>query len=389
MLKQPGAAGTVLIVAGIFIASNLYTMLPIQAYLADTYFISLEATSMASFCFIFFYAWGLLTFGILADRYDEKKILTYGMLILSILTLIIPFAPTYSFFLAARALQGILAASFAPAAFSYVFRNFEGKTQTISIALINTGFLFAGIFGQILSAFFVFSFSFHTLFYAFSGIYFTCFILLLITLKYSKKRKSGRNHLLLHIVTLIRHQTLRKLYFTTFFLLFTVMLFYGGFEIFLATGNETFPFSLQTFRFIGLIGIIPAFFASRLEVRFGPVSVLVTNLLLMSAGFLFPIFYLHEWTLIIASICMIGSTSLTIPMVILLVGRFAGEAKGRAISLYSFTLLTGASIGSVCAAFIPFQEMILGIVTVFAGLAFITHTLKKDQAVDVASYHNG
>ncbi|MRG87031.1 MFS transporter [Salinibacillus xinjiangensis] len=387
MFKQAKIASMILIVAGIFIASNLYTMLPIQTVLTEKYMISLEAASMASFCFIISYAFGLLSFGILTDRFEEKHILIYGMLALSIMTLWIPFANNYLTFLIGRSIQGFLAASFAPAAFSYIFHHFHGKTQTISIAMINTGFLFAGIFGQMLSAALVFSFSFHSLFYAFSGFYFIFFILLIVTLEYSKKTNIITTKLLRHIVTLIRFTPLQKLYITAFFLLFTVMLFYGGFEILLAKENQSFPFSHQTFRLIGLIGIVPAFFASQLESRFGPIQVLSGSLVLMSIGFIFPIVTLNEWTLIMASICMIGSTSLTIPMVVLLVGRYGHESKGRAISLYSFTLLTGASVGSICAALIPFTYILIGIVFLFIGLVLMSRSLQKekDQKLKVSS----
>ncbi|MBB6454730.1 MFS family permease [Salirhabdus euzebyi] len=380
MIKNVKVTSTILIIAGIFIASNLYTMLPVQTFLTEKFSISLQLSSLASFCFIISYAFGLLCFGIGTDLFNERTILLIGMLILSIVTYSISFVNDYGVFLFSRSIQGFFAASFAPAAFSYIFKYFQGKTQTMSIALINTGFLFAGIFGQIIAAYFVFSHSFQTLFYAFSGFYFICFVLLYLTLAKEEKTTTASTNLLRYIVTLIRYSPLQKLYITAFFLLFTVMLFYGGFELYLVKNGESFPFSLQVFRIIGLIGIVPAFFASRLEAKYGAKDVLLYSLILMTIGFIFPLITLNEWTLIFSSIFMIASTSLTIPMVILLVGKCAASAKGRAISVYSFMLLTGASIGSVLAAFIPFHFILLGIAILFIGLVYIVKMLKVNNS---------
>ncbi|WP_102028002.1 MFS transporter [Salirhabdus sp. Marseille-P4669] len=371
MLKNSSVSCLVLIIAGIFIASNLYTMLPIQNILAHQFTISIEQASLASFCFIFCYAVGLLYFGSLADRFGERPVILTGMLVLSILTFTISFVDSFKLFLGARSIQGFLAASFAPAAFSYIFRYFQGKIQTVSIALINTGFLFAGVFGQILSAYFVYSFSLQTLFYAFSTFYFISFALLFLTLMKDKTNHSTKKSLTT-IVTLIRHPSLKKLYITAFFLLFTVMAFYGSLELFLLKDTLNFPISLQTFRLISLIGIIPAFFANALVEKFQAKSVLISSLLMMTVGFLLSLISLNEWTILFASIFMIASTSLTIPMVILLIGKHAPSTKrARAISVYSFTLLIGASVGSLFAALLPFYFVLVGVAILFIALAIL------------------
>jgi MFS transporter, YNFM family, putative membrane transport protein len=378
MFKQTNVASAVLIVAGIFIASNIYTMLPIQELLVEEFQINLSQTALASFSFIVFYAFGLLIFGMLSDRFGERPILLYGMLSLSILTFLLSFVNHYFIFIAGRAFQGFLAASFAPPAFSYIFRYFHGKTQTISIALINTGFLFAGIFGQILSAYFVFSYSFQTLFYAFSCFYFICFVLLFFALVTNREEGSSSNKQLTSIVSLIRHPPLLKLYITAFFLLFAVMLFYSGFELYLLKSKVEFPLSLQGFRIAGLIGILPAFFANQLVNRFDAKHILIASLLVMTIGFAVSVPVINEWTIMASSILMIASTSLTIPMVIILVGRFStAKNRGRAISIYSFMLLMGASLGSLLAVVVSLSSILFGVGVLFVGLAVMISRLSK------------
>ncbi|MCP8615537.1 MFS transporter [Salirhabdus salicampi] len=380
MLKKSAISCSVLIICGIFIASNIYTMLPLQHMIADQFAVSLQSTSLASFCFVFTYAFGLLIFGICTDKYNERSILLIGMLILSVITFATTFVKMqYTLLLVCRTLQGFFAASFAPAAFSYIFRFYSKSLQTVSIALLNTGFLFAGIFGQIISAYFAFQYTFSSVFYMFAIFYVICLISLFLTLQHSDKKTQPNARLLKHIVTLIRFSPLQKLYITAFFLLFTIMLFYSGLELYLVLHEQLFSYTLQTFRMVSLVGIVPAFFARQLVDRYGAIQVLIYSLLLMAFGFMFPMIHLHAWTITVASISMIASTSLTIPMVVILVGRFAPSAKGRAISLYSFTLLTGASFGSIVSPFIPFPLILATIFLMFICLAQLIRLLRKQE----------
>src|SRR5690606_1122347 len=130
------------------------------------------------------------------------------------------------------------------------------------------GFLFAGIFGQIFSFYLVYTFTFSALFFVFSFFYFVSFVLLFFSLKKTNVPDTKFRNVFTSILTLIRHTTLYKLYTTAFFLLLTIMLFYGGFEMYLLHNSIDLPFSIQTFRMIGLFGIVPAFFANRLVERF-------------------------------------------------------------------------------------------------------------------------
>lgn len=378
-MNRPLYATITLIMSGIFIASNLYTMIPLQKLITDTYDTTAQSSSLASFCFIMFYAAGLFVFGIWSDLADEKNILVYGMVSVSILTFLISFAGNYILFLVLRSLQGFAAAAFPPAAFSYVFRLFDVRTRTISIALINTGFLFAGIFGQVLSAFLAFRFSFEAVFYGFSLFYFICFLSLQAALTNVRKQTVRERKILTPILTCIRFPPLQKLYAISFFLLFTVLLFYGGIEMYVIQSDHHFSLSLQTFRLTGLLGMIPAFFTHVLQKKFGAFHLLTFSLVLMTIGLIPSSLSLNEASLIFSSIALIASTSLSIPMVILLVGEYGEKFRGRAISLYSFTLLAGAGAGSLLAAIIPFPLILIGSSVLFGGLTFLSIVMHRQE----------
>ncbi|MCD5325004.1 MULTISPECIES: MFS transporter [Pontibacillus] len=369
---KPKRMAAALIFTGIFIASNLYTMLPLQAQIAELYHLSDSQASLSSSMFIFPYAIGLFFFGMLADKLPHKKVLLTGMASLAVVTVLVGLMPTYWLFIVLRALQGILAASFAPTAFAYSFEHFHGKTQAFVIAMINTGFLIAGIFGQMIAVELARFGSYRSVFFGFFILYGICFLFMKQSLVPSKPKPFQTLFSLSPILSFFQFRPLQKLYGIAFFLLFTVMMFYGSFEWMIARGEIDIPFSLQSFRMIGLVGIIPAFFAGPLQQRFGAPFVLGFGLLTLTIGFSLPLLALHTWTLLIASILMIASTSITIPMVILLVGQFSQHSRASAVSIYSFTLLTGASIGSIAASLIPLPTILLTTAILFMGLAFIS-----------------
>lgn len=370
--------GISLVLTGIFIASNLYTMLPLQKELSETFHVSIAQASLASTFFIFPYAIGLFCFGLLADRFSHKRLLLTGMACLTIVTLLVGMAPYYWLFLLLRGLQGVLAASFAPTAFAYTFQHFQGKQQAFVIAMINTGFLFAGIFGQMIAVYLTGAGdSYQTVYVGFFFFYLLCLCSMAVTLIQSNKPIKKTRISISPILSFFRFPPLLKLYGISFFLLMAVMMFYGSFEVYMTTDHISFPFSLQTFRLIGLIGILPAFFAGPLQQLYGARSVLAAFLLCMTAGILLPLWTFGTITLVIASIFMIASTSITIPMVILLIGTFAKESRASAVSIYSFTLLTGASIGSILAAIMPFHFVLACIGLTFASLSLLSLTIEK------------
>ncbi|GGM42192.1 MFS transporter [Paraliobacillus quinghaiensis] len=378
MSKTPVTA-IILIYCSIFVASSIYVMIPLQPMLAEKFDVSLQLVSLSSTLFVFPYALGLVFFGLLADRFPLRKLLLIGMALLTVVTGLLSLTNAVHSLLILRIFQGILAASFAPVTFAYCFKYFKGSTQAFIIAMINTGFLFAGVFGQMTSAYFTALFSYQFVFVAFFCFYFSCFIGLFFTLRSSASEKNKQvKKILPMILSCVRDYTLQKIYSITFFLLLTIMLFYGSFEIYLYEEWPDFPYSIQLLRLISLIGILPAFLSSILIKRFGAKSVLQFQLGVMMIGFIPAVITLNVFTILFASLFMIASTSLTIPMVVLLVGKHAKLFKSTAVSLYSFVLLTGASAGSVIAPVIPFTTVLILIPAVFLLLSFLSRLLPSD-----------
>lgn len=181
------------------------------------------------------------------------------------------------------------------------------------------------------------------------------------------------------ILSFFKQSSLQKLYVISFFLLFTIMLFYSSFEWYIEENPQELPLTLQQFRMLGLIGVIPAFFVSRIQKRLFPAVLLCLFLSLMMAAFVPAMVNISTGTLIWASVMMVASTSVTIPMVIVLIGSFAAKNRGSALSIYSFVLLTGASAGSFLAPFLPLEAAVYTIAVLFACLTLIAYRLISER----------
>lgn len=378
-MSKNSVTAIVLICCSIFVASSIYVMIPLQPVLAEQFNVSLEIAALTSTLFTFPYALGLICFGLLADRFPLRKLLLIGMALLIIITVLLSLSESIYLLISLRAVQGFFAASFAPVAFAYCFKHFSGSFRAFVIAMINTGFLFAGVFGQMAAAFFAEQGSYSFVFVVFFFFYLFCFIGLFFTLKPSEpKLLQGRGKIHPMIRACFKHRHLAKLYGIAFFLLLTLMLFYGSFEIYVYQSVEDFPYSIQFLRLISLIGIIPAFFSSQLMNKFGAKSVLQFQLGIMVGGFIPVAVAINLYTIMVASFFMIFSASLTIPMVVLLVGKHATQFRSTALSLYSFILLTGASTGSMLAPLLPFSVVLLLVPILYMGLTIYARLLPDD-----------
>ncbi|MFG6120434.1 MFS transporter [Thalassobacillus sp. B23F22_16] len=370
----------VLVISGIFIASNLYTMLPLHPALAEHFAATPALTSLTSTSFIIFYACGLLCFGVLADIYSNARILKSGMFAVTVITALIALTDSLGMLLVLRAVQGFFAASFAPPAFSYTFKRFSGARQAFVIAMINTGFLFAGIFGQLVSGYFGSSYGYPMVFVVFAISYFCCALFMVAALRPADA--VDRRYASISLTTILsffKQSSLRKLYLISFFLLFTIMLFYSSFEWYMEKSPEQLPLTLQQFRMLGLIGVLPAFFVSRMQKHLHPAILLCLFLSLMMGAFIPAMVSLSTATLIWASVMMIASTSVTIPMVIVLIGTIAVTNKGSALSIYSFVLLSGASVGSFLAPFLPLEAAVYVIAVLFACFTLVSYRIYSKQ----------
>lgn len=345
----------------VFVASNIYLLIPIYSEVADGLSITYDDAVFSSTLFIFCYALGLLSFGPISERFNKKYVLVFGMLISCLITLCLSFSSSLISFYTLRGLQGFVLGSFAPVAYAYCFDTFQPKMRTFIIAVINTGFLMAGIIGQILSSSLVSIYNWKTVFHFFGAMYFLLSLFSLFILpNVPKNRMDHSVHVKNHTKNLLQPKIIIGL-FLTFFTLMSFVAFYEELAQQFANQEEMLFYS----RCIGLIGTPLSLFTGKWLKKYSPSNIMILCLLLIICSFAFMLLSKQLFFITCVSIILVSAISVLIPSLITFIGEAASEKRATAISLYSFTLLTGASVGPIIASLLPFQGILYLFITIF------------------------
>ncbi|QDR81307.1 MFS transporter [Sporomusa termitida] len=109
-----------LTLSGLLVLCSLYILIPLLNVLSQDLQSPHHLTAYTNTGFSLFYAIGFLCAGKLIPQYGPKRILVYGMFGLAITTWITGLATSIQMLILFRAVQGFIAAAFAPAALTYI-----------------------------------------------------------------------------------------------------------------------------------------------------------------------------------------------------------------------------------------------------------------------------
>ncbi|WP_226670021.1 MFS transporter [Metabacillus litoralis] len=352
-------------ITAVCVASNIYLLIPIYSAVADGLSISYDEAVFSSTIFIFCYAIGLLSFGPISEKFSKKHVLFLGMIISALLTFSLGLSFSQSSFYIFRALQGLALGSFAPVAYAYCFDSFTPKIRTFIIAIINTGFLMAGIIGQLLSSSFLLIFNWRAVFYFLGLMYlilsfFTFYILPKTSSKNLVSEKVNSTSKLVQPSIIVG-------LFLTFFTLMSFVSFYEELAQYFI-GQEKVLFYT---RCIGLLGTPLSLFSGKWLKKHPPLKIILVCLSFMIGAFAFMLLTKQLFLITCLSIIFVSSIAVLIPSLITFIGESAADKRATAISLYSFTLLTGASVGPMVSSFLDFQHTLFLFISIFC-IGFIS-----------------
>lgn len=350
-----------LTVTGLFVACNIYTLIPIYDEVSHSLSIDVNHVVTASSFFTFFYAIGLLSFGPASDRFGRRQVLIAGMLASSISTLFVGLADDTLSLVAARSFQGVTLGSFAPVAFAYIFDLYEVKKRTLLLVFINTSFLMAGIVGQLISSSITTITTWNYTFYFFAVCYLFLFLISFLTLPKTKPPTKEERSVASIMGDLIKNKSLQKCYWVAFTLLFSFVAFYDAIGRFFDGSEE----QLFTLRAVGLTGAMLSLFTSKLIERFGIARTMYTGFIIGASSILLLNFFQNLQAFMILSIMFVASISLLIPTIITLIGQLGRVHRAKALSIYSFVLLTGASLAPPIVLLLNFKLVLLLLVCLF------------------------
>ena len=133
--------GSVVNVALPAIAKELGGGLVTQQWVVDAYLITLGALIMVA--------------GSLSDLFGRKRILRAGLIGFGVTSILCAIAPTSTFLILSRALQGVFGALLVPSSLALIISTFSGKAQGKAIGTWTAWTGMAFLFGPLLGGFFV------------------------------------------------------------------------------------------------------------------------------------------------------------------------------------------------------------------------------------------
>lgn len=353
-----GATTTVAILGltGLIVVSELYVSIPLVPMMQRFFGVSQAQASWLGTAFGLAYAGGFLVFGPLSDRYGRKTIMVPGLFALTLATLAVGFSPSYEVLVGLRVVQGIAAATFAPAALAYLSEVLPASVRTTGIAVMTTSFLVAGIAGQVYADAVTLAVGWEWVFWGLAAVY-GVFVVLLYILPQSEGAADQSATSLLTVYVrmgrLLGNRSLLGAYFAAFTLLFTFVGMYSGLAPYLQTTFGIGPEQLLLVRIAAIPGMVLSLFAGRLVARYGSTRVVIGGLVLAAGGLGLEAVAGSLAMLVIGSVVFVIGIAAAVPSLISFVGETAASARGAAVALYACILFIGASLGPLITTALP------------------------------------
>lgn len=150
--RWPFAQTVLLVWCSIAVLTSMYAVIPLFPVFEREFQAPMTETAWTGTAYSLGYMLGCIGFGALMGRFGTRPVLINGLFLLALVTPLIGFAANLPSLIGMRALQGCMAASFAPAALAYVTQTYPERSKVMILGYISTGLLSAGVIGQVASS---------------------------------------------------------------------------------------------------------------------------------------------------------------------------------------------------------------------------------------------
>ncbi|MCG6207464.1 MFS transporter [Rhodopseudomonas sp. HC1] len=338
---MPRHAGLMLLLmaCGFLVVGQLYVTIPLVGDIASRFAVDPGRAALVGSAFGIAYAAGFLIFGPLSDRYGRRAVLIAGLAATGVTTALVGLASTFAVLLLTRALQGLAASAFPPAALSLVAESLPPAQRPLGVSLMSFAFLGAAPLAQF--------------FAAQSGAGLPAIMLELAPLYLAGATglffvarpdliAAPRDGAVVSgaIASLSRDRGILAAWAAAATVLFGFVSFHAGVQ---ALGGDV-RVDLQSLRLIGLPPLALTFAAAPLTRRFDAPTTARAGLLLAALSLGLGISGTPN-VLLLACILLSAGVALAVPGLIATVaGRATNANRGLALAVYSFTLFIGASL---------------------------------------------
>ncbi len=359
------------------VVSQLYWPLPVLPQVARAHGLAPGAAGMVVSVFGMAYAAGFLLFGPLSDRLGRRAVMAWGLAALAPLTAALACAPSSALLLAGRALQGLAAAAFAPAAIAYLSERGTPRQRTWGVAWISTAFLSAGLQGQMYGGAVAGRWGLGAAMLPLAAVYAITACALLRTPADARATARALPSLRASIQamgTLLADARLRRAYGPALLLLLCFVAFYLLLDMHAGAALRAQGITPLAARAVALPAFLAPLAVAAAMARIGAARWVTLGLGTAAAGLLLAAWAgtTHLPGLLAASVVFVLGVGTSVPSLIARVaGLAATPVRGLAVALYTFVLFVGASLGPWLAqatAHWP-QAAALGLLAALLGAA--------------------
>ncbi|MDR5884792.1 MFS transporter [Vreelandella janggokensis] len=334
-----------LMVAAILVVGQLYAYLPLTNLIAERLGITASEAGLATTLFALCQAIGFLVFGYLNHYWRSRTLFAAGIAGLAAASLLTALALALGLgwgFMAGRALQGMTAAAFPPFAITMLIEATSERHRPTAIGLLSAALLMSAPLGQLMASITADTWSVPAVFLGVS-VLLVPIALCLWQLPFGTTKAPQSAPGSSSIKRLLHWRTLGRFYVAVFVLLMGVVFYYA-----VISSGESVT-NLQWFRLLGSPAVLMTLVSGALLSRVATNFVQAAGLILAASGALLSGFVAQGSGLYIGHWLTLGGIALATPAFLHFLGEQPMAYRQRAITLYTFILFCGASLGAPLA----------------------------------------
>ncbi len=327
---------------------NLYVAQPLLPAIRDSFDISTLAASSAMSVSMLTLALSLLLYGPLSDAIGRAAIMRVTLLLASVCTLVMAFAPNFASLLALRALQGFLLGGLPAVAIAWMGDEFNKPALLLAVGLYISGNTLGGIGGRVIGGTVAEQWGWHSSFVAIAALSLACTWVFWYALPTAQQFRPSALRVGQAARDMRGHLCDPRL---------IAAYLIGGFNFFIFINQYSYvtfrlseaPFSL-TSQWLGLIfltylgGTLGSALSGRIARRLSQPACMMLGIGVLMSGSLLTL--MPSLFMIIAGLTINAvGFFLAHSMASSWVGRHAQRARGSASSLYLVFYYLGASLG--------------------------------------------
>ncbi len=357
--------------SGIIVMGSLYTALPLTAAFAEDFHVPESIAILNGVIFSLTYSLSCLFYGTISEKFGRIKTILVGMSALVVICLVIGFVHSFIILLIMRALQGVFAASFSPAAMTYTTETYPPVKRVTAISFISTSFMLSGVLGQNMSEMIVSHFNWQWIYFILTLLY---LILAFVILKNvpESPHKNPDIKLLKFFNNFKDFKENLKVFYCLFISLTLLIMFISMYSILSSyitssqVGGDKSAASIV--KLFGVVGMLLSLLAGRLSSRLGMKRVLSIALATSVVSLILIGTFTNIVVITIFSVTFVAGIAFSIPTVISKIGDVVNSNQGFFLSVNTVILFLGTAIAPILMIYV---EQLTNFFIQFAVIALI------------------